>query len=204
MDKLILILATTNEHKADELRRILDNYEIQTLKDIDFYDDIVEDGDTFEENALIKARYIHKLTGLTVIADDSGLCVDYLNGAPGIYSARYAGEHKSDADNNRKLLDNLKDVSAEKRTAVFVSAAAVVFADDSQYVTRGEVHGSIGFEEAGSNGFGYDPLFICDENKKTYAEMNMEEKNVISHRKRAFEKLKDVIDTYFNENAAKK
>ncbi len=195
-----VILATSNFHKAEELKRILYDYEIKTLTDIDFEGDIIEDGETFEENALIKARYIHKITGQTVIADDSGLCVHFLNGRPGIYSARYAGEHKSDKDNNLKLLNELKNVKGEDRKAAFVSAAAVVFSDGSQYVTRGEVHGSVGFEEIGNGGFGYDPLFICDENNRTYAQMDAEEKNIISHRKRAFEKLKPIIDTYFSGN----
>lgn len=200
MREKIIILATANQHKAEELKRILSDYEIKTLNDIDFNEEIIEDGDTFEENALIKARFIHKITCQTVIADDSGLCIEYLKGQPGIYSARYAGEQKNDQDNNQKLLDELKDVKEENRKAAFVSAAAVVFSDGSQYVTRGEVQGSIGFEGVGENGFGYDPLFICDENNRTYAQMDMEEKNVISHRRRAFEKLKPIIDTYFLED----
>lgn len=194
-----IILATSNRHKAEELKRILNDYEIKTLTDIEYEEDIIEDGDTFEENALIKARAIHTVTNQTVIADDSGLCVQYLKGQPGIYSARYAGEHKSDKDNNQKLLNELKNVKGEDRKATFISAAAVVFSDGSQYVTRGEVQGSIGFEELGSGGFGYDPLFICDENNRTYAQMDAEEKDIISHRKRAFVKLKPIIDTYFSE-----
>ena len=192
-----IIFATGNAHKAEELRRILPEYKILTLKDINFTEDIVEDGETFEENALIKARHINRVTNKTVVSDDSGICVDALGGKPGIHSARYAGEHGDDDANNKKLLLEMKDVKNEDRGAVFVSAAAVVFEDGTQEVKRGEVFGTVAFEEKGEFGFGYDPLFICSENNLRYAEMNDEQKNLISHRKRAFEKLKPIIDKHY-------
>ena len=203
MNKEKIILATSNTHKLKELRVILDGYHIISLKEINFTDEIIEDGSSFEENALIKARYIHKLTNQTVIADDSGLCVDYLKGAPGIYSARYAGQPTDDQANNEKLLKVLEGVPAEKRTAYFVSAAAVVFDNGEEFVCRGEVSGKIGFEPEGGNGFGYDPLFICDETGIRYAEMDAEDKNSISHRKRAFAKLKRIIDDYYTKVSEK-
>ena len=197
-EKKTIIFATGNEHKASELRRILPEYNILTLKDVNFTDDIEEDGNFFEENALIKAKYIHNIYGQTVVADDSGVCVDLLGGLPGIHSARYAGEHGNDHANNELLLKNIEGTAMEERTATFVSAAAVVFEDGSQAVMRGEVKGKIGFEYRGENGFGYDPLFILDETGRTYGEMTDEEKNLISHRKRAFEKLRPFIELYYN------
>ena len=197
MKKKQLVLASANRHKAEELRRIFEGYEVLTLEDVGFSEEIEENGETFEENALIKARAVHRATGRTVIADDSGVCVAALGGAPGVHSARYAGVHGDDGANNAKLLRELRDVPEEKRGAVFVSAAAVVFADGSEGVKRGEVEGVITFEERGNGGFGYDPLFLCRESGKRYAEMSMEEKNVISHRRRAFEELRPVIEEYF-------
>ncbi len=196
-EKKTIIFATGNEHKAHELRRILPQYEILTLKDVNFDGDIEEDGETFEENSLIKARYIHKLYGKTVVADDSGICVDYLGGLPGIHSARYCGQHGKDHENNELLLKNMENCPKDERTATFVSAAAVVFEDGSQAVMRGEVKGKVGYEYLGENGFGYDPLFIVDITGKTYAEMTDEEKNDLSHRKLAFERLKPIIDMYY-------
>ncbi|MBR5187247.1 MAG: RdgB/HAM1 family non-canonical purine NTP pyrophosphatase, partial [Clostridia bacterium] len=147
--------------------------------------DIVEDGETFEDNALIKARTVAKL-GYIGVADDSGLCVDALNGEPGVYSARYAGGH-DDVDNNRKLLENMKDVPTEKRGAHFVSVIACVFPDGREIVARGECPGTMLFDYRGNGGFGYDPLFLYEPMGKTFAEMNAEEKNAISHRARAME-----------------
>jgi XTP/dITP diphosphohydrolase len=190
-------MASNNRHKIKEievfLRELCPNdsegnpYEILSLSDIGFHDDIVEDGETFEENALIKARTVAKL-GYIGIADDSGLCVDALNGAPGVYSARYAGGH-DDADNNRLILKNLKDVPAEKRSAHFVSVIACVFPDGREIVARGECLGTMLFDYRGNGGFGYDPLFLYEPMGKTFAEMNAEEKNSISHRARAMEKF---------------
>jgi len=196
-----IVFATANKNKLRELREILTGYQILSLKDIGFQTEIEENGNSFEENALIKATNVFLSCGKTVIADDSGLCVDALGGAPGIYSARYSGCHGDDKANNIKLLREMREVAAERRTAKFVSAGAVVFDDGSEYVVRGEVNGLIGYEELGENGFGYDPLFVCKESGLTYAQMENRQKNEISHRKRAFEKLKPKIDRYFENKA---
>ena len=192
-----IVMASNNRHKIKEIEAFLlklcpndrdgKPFEILSLADIGYTDDIVEDGDTFEANALIKARAVAKL-GYIGIADDSGLCVDALNGEPGVYSARYAGGH-DDADNNRKILENLKDVPKEKRSTHFVSVIACVFPDGRELVARGECPGTMLFDYRGNGGFGYDPLFLYEPMDKTFAEMNAEEKNSISHRARAMEKF---------------
>ncbi len=187
-----IVLASGNKHKLEELRSILAGYRLLSLSDIAFGGEIVENGETFAENALIKARTVHAFCGLTVIADDSGVCVEALGGAPGVYSARYSGKDATDEKNNEKLLKELAGI--ENRNAVFVSAAAAVFRDGTEACEIGVVRGRIGHDYRGSGGFGYDPLFICDENGKTYAEMSAEEKNALSHRQRAFAKLKTIID----------
>ena len=200
-----IVMASNNRHKIKEieafLRKLCPNdkngepFEILSLSDINFTDDIVEDGDTFEANALIKARTVAKL-GYIGIADDSGLCVDALNGEPGVYSARYAGGH-DDADNNHKLLENMKDVPREERGAHFVSVIACVFPDGRELVARGECPGTMLFDYRGNGGFGYDPLFLYEPMGKTFAEMNAEEKNAISHRARAMEKFAKIFtETY--------
>ena len=200
-----IVMASNNRHKIKEieafLRKLCPNdkngepFEILSLADIGFTDDIVEDGDTFEANALIKARSVARL-GYIGIADDSGLCVDALNGEPGVYSARYAGGH-DDADNNRKLLENMKDVPKEARGAHFVSVIACVFPDGRELVARGECPGTMLLDYRGNGGFGYDPLFLYEPMDKTFAEMNAEEKNAISHRARAMEKFARIFtETY--------
>ncbi len=190
-----IVMASNNSNKIREievfLRKLCPNdkngepFEILSLADIGYTEDIVEDGETFEENALIKARTVAKL-GYIGIADDSGLCVDALNGEPGVYSARYAGGH-DDADNNRKLLENMKDIPKEKRGAHFVSVIACVFPDGKEIVARGECPGTMLFDYRGNGGFGYDPLFLYEPMDKTFAQMNAQEKNAISHRARAME-----------------
>ena len=190
-----IVMASNNSNKIREievfLRKLCPNdkngepFEILSLADIGYTEDIVEDGETFEENALIKARTVAKL-GYIGIADDSGLCVDALNGEPGVYSARYAGGH-DDADNNRKLLENMKDIPKEKRGAHFVSVIACVFPDGREIVARGECPGTMLFDYRGNGGFGYDPLFLYEPMDKTFAQMNAQEKNAISHRARAME-----------------
>ena len=190
-----IVMASNNSHKIKEIEAFLralcpndkngDPFEILSLSDIGYTADIVEDGVTFEENALIKARTVAKL-GYIGIADDSGLCVDALNGEPGVYSARYAGGH-DDADNNRKLLEKMKDIPKEQRSAHFVSVIACVFPDGREVVARGECPGTILFDYRGNGGFGYDPLFLYEPMDKTFAQMNAEEKNAISHRARAME-----------------
>ena len=161
--------------------------------------DVEEDGTTLEENALKKAEELHRLTNGIVIADDTGLFVDALNGAPGVYSARYAGEPTSDKNNRELLLENLKDVPYEKRTAHFKTVIAVVFEDGSKMTAEGSAFGVIGFEEKGKNGFGYDSLFISDDRGKTFAEMTDEEKNKISHRARALQNLKKSLEERVGE-----
>lgn len=188
-----LIFATQNVHKLAELKRILPEYEILGLADIGYEGEIEEDGKSFAENALIKARVIHSFCGESVVSDDSGICVDALRGAPGIYSARFCGVHGDDAANNNLLLQMLKTVPDEERTAQFVSAAAVVFANGEEASAEGVVSGRIAYFPRGDNGFGYDPIFICDEGGKRYAEMSAEEKDLVSHRKRAFAKLAEII-----------
>lgn len=195
-----VILASNNQKKVSEIKEILKGIEVKSLKDENIDIDVVEDGKTFEENSKKKATEIAEyLTkkgekDFVVMADDSGLSVDYLNGEPGIYSARYAGEHGNDSLNNNKLLENLKGVPSEKRTASFICFISIVN-DRGEYIgIKGEVRGRILEELKGEEGFGYDPLFYYEPYDKTFAEMNGEEKNSISHRGRALDELKRRID----------
>lgn len=193
-----IIVATGNEGKMKEIRQILDgeDVEIVSLKDENLQDvEIVEDGKTFEENALIKASTISKLTGTMVLADDSGLEVDYMDKAPGVYSARYLGEDTPYTVKNNHIIDELKDAEGEERSARFVCVIACVLPDGRSITTRGTIEGQIGYEEKGSNGFGYDPIFYLPERGCTTAELSPEEKNKISHRGKAltamYKKLKE-------------
>ena len=187
-----LIFATGNEKKMKEIRMILGDldYEILSMKEAGITADIVEDGSTFEENAMIKATAISKLTICLVLADDSGLEVDYMDKMPGIYSARWLGEDTSYTVKNRKIIENLEGVPDEKRTARFVCAIAAAFPDGRVLTKRGTIEGIIGYEERGSNGFGYDPIFYLPEYGKTTAELDPEEKNKVSHRGKALEMIK--------------
>ena len=191
-----MIFATGNENKMKEIREILGALplEILAMKEAGVSADIVEDGKTFEENALIKARAICKLAGEMVLADDSGLEIDYLNKEPGIYSARYMGEDTSYHIKNKSLIDRLEGVPDEKRTARFVCAIAAVFPDGKELVVRGTVEGIIGYEEKGENGFGYDPIFYLPERGCTTAELPPEEKNSISHRGNALRLMKELLE----------
>lgn len=191
-----MIFATGNENKMKEIREILGalSLEILSMKEAGVSADIVEDGKTFEENALIKARAICKLAGEMVLADDSGLEIDYLNKEPGIYSARYMGEDTSYHIKNKSLIDRLEGVPDEKRTARFVCAIAAVFPDGKELVVRGTVEGIIGYEEKGENGFGYDPIFYLPERGCTTAELPPEEKNSISHRGNALRLMKELLE----------
>ncbi len=191
-----IIAATSNQGKVREIKSIFSGeaFEILSMKEAGIERDIEENGTTFEENALIKARAIARLCDCAVLSDDSGLCVDALNGAPGIYSARYAGENATDQERVEKLLEEL--VNVKDRRAKFVGACALVYPDGKELVGIGEVYGTIGFEPKGENGFGYDPIFISDELKKTFSEATEEEKNSISHRKRA---LMDLYNKMRNE-----
>lgn len=183
-----LAIATNNKHKLSEIRQILgDNFsELLSLDDLNVYIDIEETGTTLLENAIIKARTITHLTGLTSIADDSGLMVDALDGAPGVFSARYAGDEHNDAQNNAFLLKNLENLP---RTAHFCSVIVVYYPDGTFLTAEGKVNGEILFEEKGTYGFGYDPLFYSYELKKTFAEASSEEKNKVSHRGRALRNM---------------
>ena len=191
-----MIFATGNENKMKEIREILGALplEILSMKEAGVSADIVEDGKTFEENALIKARAICKLAGEMVLAEDSGLEIDYLNKEPGIYSARYMGEDTSYHIKNKSLIDRLEGVPEEKRTARFVCAIAAVFPDGKELVVRGTVEGIIGYEEKGENGFGYDPIFYLPERGCTTAELPPEEKNSISHRGNALRLMKELLE----------
>lgn len=191
----MIIAATKNKHKLIEINEILKLYGLDLismdeagLSDID----VIEDGKTFEENSMKKAEEIMKASGKAAIADDSGLEVQALDGRPGVYSARYAGEHATDKQNNQKLLIELEGI--EDRSAKFVSVISLAFPDGKKISVRGECHGKIGYEEKGSHGFGYDPLFIVDGYEKTFGELGSEIKNTISHRVNALKKLKEELD----------
>lgn len=192
-----IIVATGNEGKMAEIRQILgsENIIFSSLKDEGLLDiEIIEDGKTFEENAIIKARKICDFTGKMVLADDSGLEVDYLDKAPGIYSARYMGEDTPYSVKNQHIIDQLEGVEEEKRSARFVCVIACAFPDGRNITTRGVIEGRIGYEEKGTNGFGYDPIFYVPELGCTTSELSPEAKNKISHRGRAltamYEELK--------------
>lgn len=184
------ILATNNMKKLEEMQRILAplGIEVKTAAMLGIeLPEVEEDGDTFEANAEIKATSACNITGLPAIADDSGLCVDYLDGAPGIFSARFAGEHGNDEKNNDLLLEKLQGVKQEDRTAHYVCAICCIFPDGRKIVVRGECEGLIGFERDGNAGFGYDPLFIV--NGKSFGRYTGEDKDKISHRGKALRAL---------------
>ena len=191
------ILATKNPKKLKELRRILIplGHEVISERELEKpLDEVVEDADTFEGNALLKARSAMRITGLAAVADDSGLCVDYLDGAPGVYSARFAGEEQDDEKNNAKLLKALEGLPKEKRTARFVSAVAVVFPNGTEFTVRGACEGYIATEKQGENGFGYDPLFIGE--KGCFGLLTDEEKDSISHRGKALRLMATELEKY--------
>lgn len=201
MDKIIF--ATGNENKMREIRMILKDLgmEILSQKEAGIKADVVEDGKTFEENALIKAKEIARIAredldyrDSVVLADDSGLEIDYLNKEPGIYSARYMGEDTSYDIKNQALLERLSGVPDEKRTARFVCAIAAAFPDGTSEVVRGTMEGIIGYEAAGENGFGYDPIFFLPEYGCTSAELSPEKKNELSHRGEGLRKMLKVIE----------
>ena len=190
-----IIFATGNEGKMKEVRMLLEDFNLPvlSLKDAGITADIVEDGTTFEENAVIKATEIMKITGALVLADDSGLEIDYLNKEPGIYSARYMGEDTSYRIKNQNLIDRLEGVPDEKRTARFVCAIAAAFPNGEVCTAIGTIEGIIGYEERGENGFGYDPIFFLPEYGKTTAELPLEIKNQLSHRGNALRKMKEEL-----------
>ena len=190
-----VIFATGNEGKMKEIREILGDLDIQllSLKDAGITADIEENGNSFEENAVIKATAIRDLTGEIVLADDSGLEIDYLNKEPGIYSARYMGEDTSYHIKNANLIERLDGVPDEKRTARFVCAIAAAFPDGTVRTVRAAMEGRLGYEEKGETGFGYDPIFYLPEYGCSSAELSMEEKNKISHRGKALRAIRDEL-----------
>lgn len=191
-----IIAASSNAHKIKELQAIMGKFgmEVVSRKDAGIPDfEIVEDGETFEANSLKKAVEIMKVSGEITVADDSGLMVDYLGGAPGVYSARFAGEECDDTKNNEKLIKLLAGLSQEDRKAQFVSVVTLAFPNGETIVARGECPGRIIEVPTGENGFGYDPLFVPEGIEKTYAQLTDEEKNQISHRAKALEKLEELL-----------
>ena len=187
-----IVAASRNKHKIEEIAAITSKFGMKLISRDDAgipKFEIEEDGETFEENSFKKANEIMKVCGTATLADDSGLMTDYLGGAPGVYSARFAGENADDEANNRKLLKLLENAEGTERAAKFVSVITMVFPDGSSIVARGECHGRILKTPAGENGFGYDPVFYLPERGKTYAELAAEEKNAISHRARALQEF---------------
>ena len=213
---MVICAATNNVGKLKELRRILEamGHEVKSLRELGITLDPEETGETFAENAELKALAFCAAAGLPTVADDSGLCVDALNGAPGVFSARYCGHHGDDAANNRKLLAEMRDVPAENRAARFVSAVCFALPGDAPrtLTVLGECPGSIAFDETGDNGFGYDPLFVPDRvglpdgttvpnaARRSYAELADGEKDAISHRGRALEKLAAELPAFLNDS----
>lgn len=190
-----IVIATGNKDKVREINEILKGTEFDavSMKEIGIDPEIIEDADSFEGNALIKARTVHELTKEYVMADDSGLCIDALNGAPGIYSARFCGEESTYEEKFKKIFEMLKDVPEEKRTAQFVCAIAVVRPDGSSFTVRGECHGILHEKPMGEGGFGYDPIFYVPEFGMTTAQMTKDQKNSISHRGKALRAMVDKL-----------
>jgi len=190
-----LLLATQNKNKVIELKRLLEGYpqfEVLSLSDLDIQDDIEETGLTFDENARLKALHIYRLTGIACIADDSGLEIEALNNEPGVYSARYLGENTSYTIKNNVILDRMKD--SMNRNARFVSVVCLVLNEDRVYTFEGIMPGSIGLEALGDNGFGYDPIFVPKGYNLSYAQMDLETKNTLSHRGQALRKARDFLE----------
>ncbi|MGA1978451.1 MAG: RdgB/HAM1 family non-canonical purine NTP pyrophosphatase [Bacteroidales bacterium] len=197
-----LVFATNNINKLREIRNIMGNsFELLSLKDLNIQDDIPENEPTLEGNAMYKARYIHKMVNMNVFSDDTGLEIDFLDGLPGVHSARFAGESKDPAKNIKKVLAMMGD--ATNRNARFRTVIALIL-NGSEYYFEGVSEGSIIREKRGDEGFGYDPVFVPSGDTRTFAEMSLEEKNNISHRAKAFEKLNDFLSHYkFQDNKAK-
>ena len=191
-----IVVATGNAGKMREIKSIFNNseYDVVSMKEAGISVDVEENGTTFEENALIKARAIAEVCGCMVFADDSGLEIDSLNKEPGVLSARFMGEDTSYDIKNAALIQKLEGVPFEKRTARFVCAVAAVSPEGKEYVVRETMEGFIGYESKGENGFGYDPIFFLEEYGCTSAELSMEEKNKISHRGKAFREMKRVLE----------
>ena len=195
-----LVLASKNAHKLVEMRDILSQLGVEVVleSDVGADVDVEETGTTFEENAFLKAHAVMEATGLPAIADDSGLCVDALNGAPGVYSARYGGPELDDAGRYRLLLENLR--GQLDRRGKFVSAICCCFPNGDRVEARGECPGTIAYAPRGEGGFGYDPVFFLPPLKKTFAQLTPEEKNAVSHRGKALEAFKAKLEEYLREN----
>lgn len=196
-----LLIATKNKNKIKEIKdkfSAIENLKILSLENFDSFPDVIEDGSTFEENALKKAKELSLFAGMPVLADDSGLEIDALNGEPGINSARYAGEGASDEDRNLLVLDKMKDVPADRRAARFVCIIAII-ADGKEYLSKGICEGRIAIEMKGINGFGYDPIFYVGNSGKTMAEFTIKEKNVISHRAKALDMAGETLKKILGE-----
>ena len=200
-----IVFATGNAGKVKEIRMILADLgmEVLSMKEAGIRLDIEEDGTTYEENALIKARAVAAHTDAIVMADDSGLEVDALNKEPGVYSARYLGEDTPYSIKNAEIIKRLEGLEGEQRSARFVCAIAAVFPDKSEVTTRATIEGQIGFEEKGTNGFGYGPIFYVPEFGKTTAELTEEEKNQVSHRGKALELMKKELMRYEESHCSK-
>ncbi len=194
-----LLIATRNLHKLREIQQIAAGlpFELLSLDDVDPIPEILEDGDTFEDNALKKALTTAKLTGVFTMADDSGLLVDALNGQPGVYSARFAGPDADDAKNNQKLLGLMRNVEKDDRTARFVCVIALAAPDGRTQMVKGTCEGSIAFEASGTGGFGYDPLFVPDGYVQSFAELDAGVKNQISHRAKALQLVRPLLENDF-------
>ena len=192
--KQIIVLATTNKGKTKEMQDILKDYpiEIKNLSDFGPIPEVIEDGETFDDNAYKKAAFTAKVLGYPALADDSGLCVDALDGAPGVYSARYAGENATDAENVAKLLEALKD--EENRKAAFQCVISIAVSTGAALTYEGRCEGILTREPAGDNGFGYDPLFFFPEFNKTFAQLSLAEKAGVSHRGKALKEVTDEMD----------
>ena len=193
MKKPIMVVATGNAHKLQEFAQIFTEYDVIFQKQAGFDCDVEETGTTFLENALIKATAAAKALGVVALADDSGLCVDALGGEPGVYSARYGGEHGNEKANRAKLLKNMQ--GKQERTAHFTSALALVYPDGKTVTAEGHTFGVILEKEVGENGFGYDSLFFSDDLQKSFGQASAEEKNAVSHRFRALQALRQKLNT---------
>ncbi len=200
-----LVLATNNEDKIREIKNLLDDLPVTILTADDFleFPDPEETGQTLEENAVLKAREIAAFCEMAALADDSGLEVDALGGAPGVFSSRYAGENVTYADNNRKLLAELKDVPKEKRTARFRCVIAICWEDGSVNTVEGIAEGYITEDSVGMKGFGYDPVFYYPPSGKRFSEMSLEEKNLVSHRGKALQNARTLIMEHLNKTLSK-
>lgn len=191
---MMLVLATSNKNKVKEFKKLVENFsiEIKSLSDFGPLPPVIEDGETFDDNAYKKAHHTAKVLGIPAIADDSGLVVEALNGAPGVHSARYAGDQATDEENVEKLLREMADVN--DRRAYFQCVLSIAVPSGPALTYEGRCEGTVTREKRGSSGFGYDPVFLCNTFKKTFAELSMEEKNRVSHRGRALQEMQNELD----------